>query len=254
MTGGRRPRKPVTRLATIAIAVAAVAAALLLSDEGRSSSALDPAAERASEAYLRALVAGDGATLLRFTPRKLENRYGPFPFTEMPRLEEPRVDAHRGGVMFKGRTKAGDIPNEGAVTLTLLDHVRIDRWRVRQVAFFERLPFGLKLPKRSITRSDRAQESQVVAAAQRYLAAWKKGDYSTMAYLSYEWLPRVHALPGARIRSVEFRAKPSEGGETVILFSARLSMYRLLPKQVEGRLFAMREDGEWRIRGTELTF
>jgi hypothetical protein len=234
----------------LAIAVAGVLAV----GAAPLASSLDPAAERAAYSYLCALVSGDGKTLVRLAPKKPENKFGPCPFTEMPRLTSPRVDLHRAGVLLTGKSRDPALPDHGAVTLTLLDHVKSDPWRVRQVQLFDKLPLGLKVPKRSITKKDQAQEPGVVKTAQRYLAAWMKRDYKTMEHLAFDWLPDVHPVSGMRVRSIQFRAQPSEGGEMKINFTAKATMYRVLPKTLEGTLFAMREDGEWKIRGTELTF
>lgn len=242
------------RTLRLAPALAIAAAAALILGAAPPATTLDPAAERAASTYLNALVRGDGATLVRLAPKTPQNKFGPCPFTEMPRLRSPRVDLHRAGVLFNGKVTDPDLPDNGGITLTLLDHVKTDRWRVRQVAFFDKLPLGLRMPKRSITKKDEAQEPVVLRTAQRYLAAWMKGDYKTMERLAFDWLPGVDRAPGMRVRSIQFRARPSEGGETRINFTAKVTMYRVLPKTLEGTLFAVREDGEWKIRGTELMF
>jgi hypothetical protein len=239
--------------ATSATAAVIAAVALRSGADLNPSPALDPAAERAARTYLEALVKGDAAVLVRLTPDKLENKYGPSPFVGTPRFDGARVDAHRAGVLFRATTKDPELPNQGAVSLTLLDHVTRDPWRVRQVAFFNRLPLGAKIPKRSITRKDKAQEPLVIEAARRYIAAWMRGDYDTMEYLAFDWIPRIRPVAGMRIRSIEFRARRTEHDEIKLNFTARVTMYKVLPKTLEGTLFALREDGEWKIRGTELT-
>jgi len=239
--------------ATIAAAAVIAAVALRSGAAPAPPTGLDPAAEKAARTYLEALVKGDAAVLVRLTPHKPENKYGPFPFAQIPRLDGARVDAHRAGVLFTGATKDPELPDQGAVSLTLLDHVTQDPWRVRQVAFFDRLPLGAKIPKRSITGRDKAQEPLVTKAARRYIAAWMRGDYATMDYLAFNWIARMRPVAATRIRSIEFRAQPTENGEIKVGFTAKVTVYKVLPKTLEGTLFAMCEDGEWRIRGTELT-
>jgi len=240
--------------AVLAVVALMAGTGLPLGAVPQPSTPLDLAAENAARTYLYALVDGDAAVLLRLTPIKLENKYGPCPFAEMPRLDSARVDAHRAGILFKGRTKDPALPDQGAITLTLLDGVTKDPWRVRQIAFFNRLPLGARVPKRSITARDRAQEPLVINAARRYVAAWLRGDYRTMNHLAFEWIPLVHQpAPGMRVRSIQFRATTAENGETKINFTAKVTMFRVLPKTLQGTLFAMREGNEWKIRGTELT-
>jgi len=237
----------------MAAAAVIAACALRLGAEPDRAPALDPEAERAARAYLEALVNGDAAVLLGLTPKNLENKYGPCPFARMPRLQRARVDAHRAGVPFSGETKDPALPNQGAITLTLLDQVPRDPWRVRQVAFFDELPLGARIPKRSITHKDKAQEPPAAKAAHRYIAAWMRADYRTMDGLAFNWIARMRPIPGMRLRSIELRARHAEGGEIKITFTANVTIFRVLPKTLVGALYAMREDGEWKIRGNELT-
>jgi len=239
----------------VGAAVGVLAAIAMLAVGARSWAALDQGAERAATTYLNAIVSGDRAVLMQLSPSKPENKFGPCPFAEMPRLESPRVDAHRAAVVFKGKVKDRSLPGEGAVTLTLLDHVKVDRWRVRQVGFFSKMPLGARIPKRSISEKDKAQERRVVDAAKRYIAAWLKGDYKTMESLSFDWVASVdEPARGVRLRKVDLQAKGTGDGETRINFTAKVTMFRVVPKTLEGTLFAMREDDQWKIRATELTF
>ncbi len=226
-------------------------------------------AQQVAETYLRALLCGDRETALGLSPTRPENKFGPCPLAQMPQLGSARVDAHRAAVTFVGfrpppfdRLRAGSAgraldpqaPGDGAVLLTRLDQVRGNPWRVRQVAFFTKAPLGTRVPSRSITREDIAQEPLAQAAARRYIAAWLKGDYRTMQNLAFDWLARLHrSSHGLRIRSIELSSEAAPGGEARINFTARIILYRALPRRVQGTVFAMREDGEWKIRASELT-
>jgi hypothetical protein len=238
------------------LAMAGVAFAVVVVTVGAPSwAALDQGPERAATAYLNAILSGDRTALMQLSPMKAENKFGPCPFAEMPRIDSARVDAHRAAVLFKGKTKDRDLPGEGAIMLTLLDHVKVDPWRVRQVGFFTRAPLGAKLPKRSITGKDKAQEPLVLRTAKRYVAAWMRGDYRTMEALAFDWVAAVdEPARGVRLRNVELQAKPTGNGETRINFTAKVTLFRVLPKTLEGTLFAMREEDQWKIRSTELTF
>jgi hypothetical protein len=234
---------------------AGVVLILLQCGTARAASALDPGAEAAARTYLVALLSGDEVTLRALTPARLENKFGPCPFAEMPRFHSPRVDMHRGAVLFVGTSKHPNLPDEGGVTLTMLDAPQPDRWRVRHVAFFKKLPLGFEMPSRSITRADEAQQRLVVKAASEYVAAWLKGDYQRMNDLRYDWLTRdLDPVRGLRVRSIELHGSPSAGGDTKITFKAKVTVFRVLPKTLEGTLYAMREDGRWKIRGNQLLF
>ncbi|UCH33488.1 MAG: hypothetical protein JSV65_13040, partial [Armatimonadota bacterium] len=211
-------------------------------------------AEGAARAYIQALVDGDETTIRRLTPSKLANRFGPCPFVGMPKLHSPRVDAHRAGVLFTGKTRDDEVPDEGGLRLVLLDDVKERPWRVRQIFYFTELPMGAKIPSRSVTEKDEAQEPVVLQAARSYIAAWQKGDYEGMNDLAFDWLARdFDSYPGIKIRSVSFTQTPAQSGEIKLKFTAKLRVMWVLPKTVEGTVFAMREDGQWRIRGNELT-
>jgi hypothetical protein len=250
----RRAKSSVRQIFLFVIAAGA-GITLFVSAEPRAEASLDPSLEKTARTYLQALVETNMATLRRLSPSRPENRFGPCPFTEMPHLHSPRVDAHRAGILFKGKTKDPELPDEGGLALTRLDGVAGNPWRVRQVAYFTELPLGARIPSRSITKKDAAQEPRVVEAARQYIAAWLKGDYKTMESLAFNWLTREQdPPPGLKIRRIEFRGKPSERGETKIIFTVKLLIFWTLPKTVEGTLFAMREDDEWRIRSNELMF
>jgi hypothetical protein len=231
-----------------------IVSALLLQAVAARPSAAEPGLESMADTYLRALLEGDGPTVRRLTPDQPENKFGPCPFAEMPRLENPRADLHRAAIMFTGRMRDQGLPGEGAIILTMLDNVKGNPWRVRQIGFFTKLPLGLSIPSRSITRKDRAQEPLVVEAAGRYVAAWLKGDYITMEDLAFNWLARLRPRPQpVTVSSIDFAFTPSLGGETKINFIARVRLYHALPKTLDGTLFAMREQGQWKIRATQLT-
>jgi hypothetical protein len=253
------------RLTRFAVAVAiTLAASLALVADPAPQSRPEPAIERAAEAYLRALVNGDGAALTRLAPTRLENKYGPCPFATMPILYSPRVDVHRAWIMFRTQDRAptptregrgaptAEAPRQGCFALTMLDGVRGNPWRVRQVLYLNRGAVVRGIPRRSVTRKDVAQETHVATATRRYVSAWLKGDYPSMEALSYDWLPRAHRIGGMRLRSLDLRARPEADGETRIDFTIRVTVYKMLPKTIEGTLFAMREGDEWKIRGTEL--
>lgn len=242
----RRPRWDVLRV------VGAVGALVCLAAPTRGA-APQSDAEKAADAYLRALVGGDAKTAQRLSPAKPENKFGPCPFAKMPRLEKPRVDLHRGAVMFKGPARDSQLPPAGGITLTRLDRVKGNPWRIRTIAFFTEPPAGARIPPHSVTRQDTAQEPAATEAARRYVAAWLKGDYKTMESLHFDWVGRIEPA-AVRVRSIELTSTPTDRGEVKIQFCAKIVMAYVLPKTVTGAVYAMREDGEWKVRSNELTW
>jgi hypothetical protein len=232
------------------IALAALAAtSAVFADPGAESQA-----RAAAEKYLRALVASDRPTMRELTPRELANKFGPCPFTSMPRFEPMRVDAHAAGVMFRSVTDDPDLPETGAVTLTMLDGPDPSRWRVRQVVWFDALPPGLKIPAKSVTSKDRAQEAAAIAATKAYISAWMKGDYVAMSKLHYDWLSRTPLSKPVtgELKSVEMTVKALGGDEYKVRFKAKVIFYRVVPIIREGVVYVLKENGQWRVRGNGL--
>lgn len=244
----------------MAIVLVAVLAALASAEPAREP--LTPeeteAVRAACRATLTAFARSDRASLRTLRPAKLENRYGPPMFAEMPKFDAPKVDAHRARVDFTVKPSDPSLPKTGTITLVRLDERPEDPWAVGQVFWYEKdkLPVGVQLPKRSVTAADQAEEPKVLAAARRYAEAWRKRDYKTMDYLTYDWLARDRKPNTVvQLRSMQLGDPvASEGGEVRVNYTVELTVYRIFVRHLEGWAYAMRENGQWKVRPFNLVF
>lgn len=233
------------------IGVGVLSALATLSAAAQPALLFDREAEQVARAYLKAKAETDTDMLARLRPAEPANKFGPSLFLAMPRLEAPRADAHRGVVEFTG-TCAEGLPSRGIIDMTKVDEgPPADRWKVQQIFWTDRVP---GLPKRSVTKQDRAQEKQLLAAAQRYLAAWLKGDYTAMSRLHFDKLSkRNKGRSYFSLRSASFSPKPTSWGELRVSFQAKVVIAKILPKTVNGDFYMLKEDGQWKVRGNAFT-
>lgn len=231
----------VTVLGVLAALPAAAQPALLFDRE----------AEQVARAYLKAKAETDTDVLARLRPTEPANKFGPSLFLAMPRLEKPRADAHRGVVEFTGKC-VESLPGKGLIELTKVDEEPAAyQWKVQQIFWTDRAP---GLPKRSVTKQDKAQEKQLLAAAQRYLAAWLKGDYAAMSRLHFDKLSkRNKGKSYFSLRSASFTPQPTSWGELRVSFQAKVVIAKVLPKTVNGDFYMLKEDGQWKVRGNAFT-
>jgi len=207
-------------------------------------------AKAAAYKYIKYLADDDRANLKKMQPAEPKNRYGPYPFAGTPSLGQPKVDAHRAGLEFTGKATDASLPSKGAIILNRKDKDTKDPWKVRTIIWYEKLPFGVKMPKTSVTQADVAQEALVQKAVQSYLQAWRSGDWERMKALTYDWLSRTpEKSTRAGLKSAQLRLTEMPGGEVKVDYTARVVFFRFIPKTVSGRLYCVREGGAWKVRG-----
>jgi len=211
--------------------------------------------EQAATDYVKALAMRDSKTLRELTPTSLALRYGPCPFAEMPKFGKPKVDGHRAAIEFTGKTTSRDLPPKGAIMLTLVEDGKV-RWQVRDAYFFEQLPSGLRMPAHSVTRKDAAQEKEVLKSAETYVRAWMAKEYETVARYSFDWIGYKASKPprwkfgGAKLSGREIRP-----GEYNVKVVAMVVVLRVIPREFEGTIRVLKEDGRWKVRkGNGLAF
>jgi len=204
--------------------------------------------------YLHALARGDKKTLRRLTADRLENFYGPCLFLRMPTLRNARATGHRGLIDFEGAPSDAALPQQGTITLTLRDSRKVDRWQVQSLFWKGASSLTLNPFNYSPTEADRAQEAEVQAGATKYLRAWLEQDWQTMQYMTYDWLGRKKPLRGqVYIRSLELQPALRPDGSVRVEFVARVSprfpVVSVFRRTVRGLLYAVKEEGKWKIRG-----
>ena len=219
------------------------------------AAALPKEVGQVAQDYVKALAMGDSKVLRELTPTSLALRYGPCPFAEMPKLGKAKVDAHRAAIEFTGKTTSRDLPPKGAIMLTLVEDGKV-RWQLRDIFFYEQLPAGVKLPTRSVTRKDAAQEKEVLQSAETYVRAWLAKDYETMARYNFDWIGYRSSRPprwkfgGAKLNGREIRP-----GEYNVKVVATVVVLRIIPREFEGTVRVLKEDGCWKVRkGSGLAF
>ncbi len=216
---------------------------------------LPPAAAKVATDFLFAFSRNDRATVSRMLPDRLENLYGPCPFARMPALTKPRADTRIGVIDFQGPMGDPGLPKKGSIVLRYVEENGLRAWRVRQLYWYEKLPRGAKLPERSPTATDRAQEPRVRQAAVEFLEAWLAEDYEQMDALTFHWWEVPRRQPKwVRMTGANLTARSSAMGGLRVDFVAKLKVMRFIPKSVGGHVWLVEEDGVWRVRPLTFTF
>ncbi len=218
-----------------------------------SSKNIESGAVEAARQYLQALATGDKNTLRRLTPERPENFYGPSLFSGMPTLQNPRVKGHRGLIDFEGECGDPALPQQGTIAFTLRDSRKADPWQVRGIFWKGASSLTLNPFNYSETQADRAREPLLRAAATKYLRAWREKDWETLQYMTYDWLNRKKPLRGdVYMRSLELHPALRPDGSVRVQFTARVSprfpLVSVFRRTARGMLYAVKEDGEWKIR------
>lgn len=240
-----------------AIILLALGATLGQPKDGRpeASVPLPPEAARVARQFLFAFSRNDREAISSMLPQRIENLYGPCPFAGMPTLTKPRADTRAGAIDFQGPTKDVGLPGKGTVILRLVTENGVRAWRVRQIFWYEKLPRGAKLPDRSPTAADREQEPKLRQAAADFLRAWVAEDYNRMEELTFNWWEVPRRPPKwVTMKDAHLTAQATTLEGLRIDFVAKLSVARLLPKNVGGNLWLVQEDGEWRVRPLTFSF
>jgi len=208
-----------------------------------------------SRQFIGALVRNDRPTLLRLAPRRLENRWGKCPFTSDPKLGKVVVDKSKAGVFFSGGHQDSALPQKSLFVLVLVREDQEYPWKIRSLLWYERVPQGARLPERSITNEDRANEKVALRCVEDYIRAWRRSDFALMDRLTYHWIEFSDTKKRPiRLRGVSFGNMTGGGGEARVNFTARLRVLRVIPYRVDGMLEAVKEDGKWKVRESSIAF
>lgn len=218
-------------------------------------STADPELQRQARRYITAMAQDDRRTLRELSPRKLENRFGPYPFVATPKLSNPRADGHKAAVDFTGRSADPDLPGRGILLLVRLDERTQDQWVVRGILWQGMASATARVPDRSVTAADRAREPKTLASAHKYLRAWRTGHYRTMDHLTYEWVKRDggRSLP-VKVRGVAMRYVLLPDDRVKVRFTAKLTVFGVLPRTVDGIFHGVRENSQWRFMTHQMMF
>ena len=206
-------------------------------------------AAQVAQDFLFAFSRNDREKIKGMIPQSAGKLYGPCPFARMPRLSKPRADTRAGAVDFEGPMTDPNLPKRGTMILRQMEEGGKKVWRARQLYWYDELPPEADIPDRSPTAEDRRQEPAVRQAAQDFISAWLAEKWEVMTSLTFQWWEVPRPPPRwVRMTSVKLRSRPTTLDGLRVEFVAKLRVARLLPKQVEGNLWLVKEDGVWRVR------
>jgi hypothetical protein len=233
-----------------------VAAALAQPNGKPAESAPLPApAAKVARDFLFAFSRNDRDAIGEMLPEKIDNLYGPSPFARMPELAKARADTRTGAIDFKGKMSDPGLPSKGTIILRLVEEDGVRCWRVRQVYWYKDLPPEADLPDTSPTSADRKQEPAIREAAVNFISAWIAKDYQAMDRLTFHWWEVPRKPPKwVTMKSASLAARPTTLDGLRVEFVAHLTMARIVPKEVQGNLWLVQEDGQWRVRPLTFTF
>jgi hypothetical protein len=240
-----------------AIVLIALAVTLGQPSEGEpgASVPMPPAAEKVARDFLFAFSRNDRNAIKSMLPERLENLYGPCPFARMPTLTKPRADTRVGVVDFQGPMVDSGLPRKGTIVLRLVEENGVRTWRVRQIYWYEELPREAKLPDKSPTAADRAQEPAVRRAATDFIEAWQAAEYERMDGLTFHWWEVPRRQPKwVKMTGASLTARATTLNGLRVDFVAKLRVARVLPRSVAGNVWLVEEDGEWRVRPLTFSF
>jgi len=239
------------------IVIIALAAALAQPKAGKpdGSITLPTPAANVARRFLFAFSENDRETIGALLPSKIENLYGPSPFGEKPKLFKPRVDKRVAAVDFEGRMTDGSLPSRGTIVLRLVEENGVRAWRLRQIYWYEDLPPEAEIPDESRSVDDRRQEPIVIDRAATFVDAWLQGDYETMDDMTFHWWDVPRDPPKwIKMTAADLSGRRTDLDGLRVNFVAHLRVARFLPKQVQGNLWLVKEDGVWRVRPLTFTF
>jgi len=239
------------------LVIVALAAALAQPGESKPRPAipLPPKAEQVATDFLFAFSRNDRDRVKELLPARLENLYGPSPFSHMPQFVKPRADSRVAAIDFKGQMADGALPETGTIILRLVEEDGVRCWRIRQLYWYTDLPPEADIPDESRTADDRKQEPAVEEAAREFIAAWLAGDYQSMDSRTFHWWEVDRRPPKwVKMTGADLTARSSDLNGLQVDFVAKLRVLRVVPKDVRGNVWLVQEDGAWRVRPLTFTF
>lgn len=238
------------------IMIAYILALALTANPAAISSQDIQAIKSVTKRFLAAMIASDRETLRALVPVRTENRYGRCPLTAMPSFDKVVVDAHRAGVYFSGGHNEPGLPQKGLFIMVRVEEDEQWPWKVRTIVWYTETPRSVRLPSRSVTKQDAAQEPEVRRAATAFISAWRERNFALLERMSYRWVEKSKPKKRRRVSvsRVNLSATPTGDGEARVHFTAKLHVLGFIPYKVDGFLYAVKEEGEWKVRENSFAF
>jgi hypothetical protein len=128
-------------------------------------------------------------------------------------------------------------------------------WRVRQIYWYEELPPEARLPEKSATTADRAQEPAIRRAVEEFIRAWVADDFARVDARVFHWWEVERKEPRwVKMTGVDLKEPVSHLGGMRLDFTAKVKLIGVLSKKVDGNLWLVQEDGVWRVRPLTVVF
>lgn len=215
----------------------------------------DTEAQRAmAQKFLEAYVRQDLPTVRKYLPADTANLFCAYPFKVAPTLSAPKVDDHEALVEFTGPTTDGKLPAKGGILFRKWDNI----WCVRQVLFYDKIPYFYRLPSRSLTENDRRQEPKVRSIALAFMSAWEQGKTAEMLPLWFNWTKMVKKpINGLTMSNLVIATSATSWGDPYVTYTAKLT-YHFGPLAYsitfKGGLVLTKENGEYKVRANQMIF
>ncbi len=204
------------------------------------------------EQFLRAYFRNNWAAVKRVVPASRIAMFGPYPYKEFHFTDVAKVQTNQAVMEFAAASVDGNIPTKGG----LLMYRKDGTWLVRQVLYYDKVPRIFRLPNKSVTDADRAEEPRVKASASAFMSAWKANEEKAMLHRSYDWLSRDDdEIAGLRISDLTTDCTTTHWGDPFVHYSVKAS-YHFGPFSysmgVRGGLILVRENGTWKVRANQM--
>ena len=206
-------------------------------------------AQRFITAYFRQ----DNATVRTCLPADITQMFMAYPFSTPPVLGVPKVHTNQAVVEFTGSLLDGKLPTHGGIVVYKSHDPRHPGWSVRQVLFYNKLPSYLGLPSHSVSNSDRAQEAQVSAISQAFLAAWRTHNMGAMQACWNNWAAKdedpVKGLVMSHFHGVISR---TAWGDPYVTYDMKASYhfgFLSYSKTIHGGVILVKTREGYRVRG-----
>lgn len=243
-------------LSRLLLTLTLLASGLAQSPTASARPTLSAEAKKVATDFLYAFCRNDRDAISTMLPKQLENLYGPSPFARMPSLQKPRADKRDGAIEFEGGRSESGMPDKGVIVLRRVTQGTQKVWQVRQIYWYDELPPEAgRIPDKSKTAADRAEEPRLKQAAMDFLHEWMAADFRQLDKRVFHWWEVERKPPRwVKMTGLDLRSPADSLGGIRLGFKAQLRLLRALRRSVEGNVWLVQEDGKWRVRPLTVAF
>jgi hypothetical protein len=249
-----------TLLVAACLMVLGICNSWAISEQADGRGPIDPAVAETAKKFLYGWADGDKQLLQGLMAKEPANFYGPCLFTKMPILKNARVMRGVGMVDFEGEPADPALPKQGAILMNFKNLGAGRKWYVRAIVWKGANALAAQNLAPSPTSLDRSREAAMKSAATQYLQAWLKHDWPAMGSLTFDWLGRRQRPmeKAVKIKTLKLQPAPRADGSARVNFTVtatpRAALGKFITRTADGILYAVKENGAWRIRGITASF